>query len=232
MKRRLRSAHSPHPAERQSATSRPVGVQTSTRRPRGLKTRHAILKKAVNIASIEGLEGLTVGKLASLLRISKSGLFAHFGSKEELQSAVVEEARRIFIEKVIRPAYEVQGLQRLRSLCEHWLSYAEERVFPGGCFFAAASLEFDDRPGRVRDQIIDSMKKWLGVLEQAVRDAQSAGEIRKDVDAGHLAFEIQALALGANWASRLFRDEGVFRSSRRAILERIEHATETTQSRK
>jgi AcrR family transcriptional regulator len=207
-------------------------MKPSARRPRGLKTRHAILIKAVNIASIEGLEGLTVGKLASLLGISKSGLFAHFGSKEELQSAVVEEARQIFIEKVIRPAYEFQALQRLLSLCEHWLGYAEARVFPGGCFFAAASLEFDDRPGRVRDQIIDSMKKWLGVLEQAVRDAQAAGEIKKDVDAGHLAFEIQALALGANWASRLFRDEGVFRSSRRAILERINRATETTQSRK
>ncbi len=231
MKRHLRSAHSPHAAGRQPSSSRPVGVETSPRRPRGLKTRHAILKKAVNIASIEGLEGLTVGKLASLLRISKSGLFAHFGSKEELQSAVVEEARRIFIEKVIRPAYEAQGLKRLRSLCEHWLNYAEEKVFPGGCFFAAASLEFDDRPGRVRDQIVDSMKKWLGVLEQAVRDAQAAGEIKKDVDAADLAFELQALALGANWASRLFRDEGVFRSSRRAILERIKRATEPTQSR-
>src|SRR5271156_1834953 len=129
MKKHLRAAHSSHSAERQPSTSHAVGMKPSARRPRGLKTRHAILKKAVNIASIEGLEGLTVGKLASLLGISKSGLFAHFGSKEELQSAVVEEARQIFIEKVIRPAYEFQALQRLLSLCEHWLGYAEARVF-------------------------------------------------------------------------------------------------------
>jgi AcrR family transcriptional regulator len=232
MKRHLRPAHSSHRVQWEHAASSADVVNTPARRPRGLKTRRAILQKAVNIASIEGLEGLTLGKLASLLRISKSGLFAHFGSKEELQSAVVEEARQIFVEKVIRPAYEFQGLKRLRSLCEHWLGYAEERVFPGGCFFSAASLEFDDRPGRVRDQIVDLMKKWLGMLEQAVRDAQSAGEIKKDVDARHLAFEIQALAMGANWASRLFRDEGAFRPVRRAILERIDHATETRQSRK
>jgi AcrR family transcriptional regulator len=232
MKTQLRSAHSTHSANRQSSTSGDVARKAPVRRPRGLKTRRAILKKAVNIASIEGLEGLTVGKLASLLRISKSGLFAHFGSKGELQSAVVEEARQVFVEKVIRPAYEFQSLKRLRSLCEHWLGYAEGRVFPGGCFFSAASLEFDDRPGRVREQIVDSMKRWLGILEQAIRDAQSAGEIKKDVDAGDLAFEIQALAMGANWASRLFRDEGAFRFSRRAIMERIEQASGKTQSRK
>src|SRR5579862_8763496 len=187
MKTRLRSAHSSHQGEQQSSAARGVLAKTPARRPRGLKTRRAILKKAVNIASVEGLEGLTVGKLASLLRISKSGLFAHFGSKEELQSAVVEEARQIFIEKVIRPAFGFQGLKRLRSLCEHWLDYAEERVFPGGCFFSAASLEFDDRPGRVRDQIVDSMKRWLGILEQAIRDGQSAGEIKKDLNASDLA---------------------------------------------
>jgi AcrR family transcriptional regulator len=91
-------------------------------RPRGLRTRQAILRKAVNIASVEGLEGLTIGRLASVLRISKSGLFAHFGSKEDLQCAVVDEAREIFVERVVRPAYQFQGLQRLRALCENWLA--------------------------------------------------------------------------------------------------------------
>jgi AcrR family transcriptional regulator len=200
-------------------------------RPRGLRTRRAILRKGVNIASIEGLEGLTIGKLASALRISKSGLFAHFGSKEDLQCAVVDEAREIFVERVVRPAHQFQGLKRLRALCENWLAYGEERVFPGGCFFSAASLEFDDRPGRVREQIVGLMKRWLGNLEQAARDAQSAGEIRKEVDVHQLAFEIQALAMGANWSSRLFRDASVFRSVRSAILGRIEQATETTQPR-
>jgi len=213
--------------------SRPaVGVQKDAlRRPRGLKTRRAILRKAVNLASLEGLEGLTIGRLASALRISKSGLFAHFGSKEDLQCAVVDDARDIFVEKVIRPAFKFRGQERLRALCENWLSYGKEKVFPGGCFFSAASLEFDDRPGRVRDRIVELMKKWLGTLEQAAREAQSDGEIRKDVDVRQLAFEIQALAMGANWSSRLFRDDGAFRSASRAILERIDQATEPVRSR-
>jgi AcrR family transcriptional regulator len=197
-------------------------------RPRGLQTRRAILRKAVNIASVEGLEGLTIGKLASELGISKSGLFAHFGSKEDLQCAVIDQAREIFVERVVRPASPFQGLKRLRALCENWVAYGEERVFPGGCFFSAASLEFDDRPGLVREQIVGLMKKWLGNLEQAARDAQAAGEIAKDIDVRQLAFEIHALAMGANWSSRLFRDSRAFRSARRAILARIERASKVT----
>jgi AcrR family transcriptional regulator len=203
-----------------------------SRRPRGLKTRRAILRKAVNIASLEGLEGLTIGKLASTLRISKSGLFAHFGSKEDLQCAVVDEARDIFVQKVVLPAAQLRGLRLLRALCENWLSYGEQKVFPGGCFFSAASLEFDDRPGPVRDRIIGLMKKWLGNLEHAACDAQSSGEIRKDVDVRQLAFEIQALAMGGNWSSRLFRDQTAFRSAKAAILRRIDQVTTTVRSRK
>lgn len=214
-------------AQRPASTA----LKDSLRRPRGLKTRRAILRKAVNLASLEGLEGLTIGKLAATLRISKSGLFAHFGSKEDLQCAVVDEAREIFVERVIRPAWKFHGLGRLRALCENWLAYGEEKVFPGGCFFSAASLEFDDRPGRVRDQIVELMKTWLGNLEQAARDAQSAGEMRKEVDVRQLAFEIQALAMGANWSSRLFRDQGAFGSASRAILQRIDQATEPMQPR-
>ena len=206
-------------------------LKTTQRRPRGLKTRRTILRKAVNLASLEGLEGLTIGKLASELRISKSGLFAHFGSKEDLQCAVVNAARDIFVEKVVQPAYEFHGLKRLRALCENWLSYGEGKVFPGGCFFSAASLEFDDRPGRVRDQIVELMKKWLGNLEHAARDAQLAGEIKKETDVRQLAFEIQALAMGANWSSRLFRDPSAFRMVRGTILQRIDQATGSLQSR-
>jgi AcrR family transcriptional regulator len=213
------------------ADENPAADHGRMQRPRGLRTRRAILRKAVNIASVEGLEGLTIGRLASVLRISKSGLFAHFGSKEDLQCAVVDEAREIFVERVVRPAYQFQGLRRLRALCENWLAYSEERVFPGGCFFSAASLEFDDRPGRVREQIVGLMRKWLGNLEQAARDAQSAGEITKAADPRQLAFEIQALAMGANWSSRLFRDPSVFRSVRSAILRRIDQVTEATPTR-
>jgi hypothetical protein len=144
---------------------------------------------------------------------------------------VVDEARDIFVESVVRPAFKFRGLQRLRALCENWLSYSKARVFPGGCFFSAASLEFDDRPGRVRDRIVELMKKWLENLEQAARDAQSAGEIRKEADVRQLAFEIQALAMGANWSSRLFRDQNAFGAASAAILQRIDQATEPMQSR-
>jgi AcrR family transcriptional regulator len=209
-----------------------ITTEQRSRRPRGLKTRRAILRKAVNIASVEGLEGLTIGKLAASLRISKSGLFAHFGSKEDLQCAVVDEARDVFVEKVVLPARTLRGLPLLRALCENWLSYGEGKTFPGGCFFSAASLEFDDRPGPVRDRIVGLMKKWLANLEHAARDAQSAGEIRKDVDVRQLAFEIQALAMGGNWSSRLFRDQSAFRSASDAILRRIDQVTVPAQSRK
>jgi AcrR family transcriptional regulator len=223
----------PRPAASQPA-QRPASAPATNlppRRARGLKTRHAILRKAVNIASLEGLEGLTIGKLASTLCISKSGLFAHFGSKEDLQCAVVDEARDIFVEKVIRPAAQLRGLPLLRALCENWLSYGEQKTFPGGCFFSAASLEFDDRPGPVRERIVGLMKKWLGNLEHAARDAQSAGEIRQEVDVRQLAFEIQALAMGGNWSSRLFRDQNAFRSAKAAILQRIDQVATPVQSR-
>jgi AcrR family transcriptional regulator len=186
----------------------------------------------VDLASLEGLEGLTIGKLASALRLSKSGLFAHFGSKEDLQCAVVDAARDIFVETVVRPAYQLRGLKRLRALCKNWLAYGETKVFPGGCFFSAASLEYDDRPGRVRDRIVVLMQRWLESLELAAREAQFRGEIRKEVDVRQLAFEIQALAMGANWSSRLFRDQNVFRRVRSAILLRIDQAKATMRSRK
>src|SRR5712664_4994354 len=144
---------------------------------KGERTRHTILEAAVNIASTEGLEGLSIGRLALDLSMSKSGLFAHFGSKEDLQLATVDAARSIFIEKVIRPAFEAKkGLPRLRRLCEIWFDYAENHVFRGGCFFAAASAEFDSRPGRVRDRIAEIMKEWLEVLRWAIVDAQEAGQ--------------------------------------------------------
>ena len=214
-----------------SPRSQTANIKLPPRRPRGLKTRRAILRKAVNIASLEGLEGLTIGKLASTLRLSKSGLFAHFGSKEDLQCAVVDQARDTFVEKVVLPAAQFRGLRLLRELCQNWLSYGEGKTFPGGCFFSAASLEFDDRPGPVRDRIVGLMKKWLGNLEHAARDAQSAGEIRKDVDVRQLAFEIQALAMGGNWSSRLFRDQSAFRSAKAAILRRIDQVTSSAPSR-
>jgi AcrR family transcriptional regulator len=192
------------------------------KRLRGVKTRESILRRAVSIASVEGLEGLTIGKLAAELGISKSGLFAHFGSKQELQLAVVEAARLIFVDRVVRPAYHEKGMKRLRALYENWISYADEKTFPGGCFFSAVSLEFDDRPGKIRNQIMKLMKLWLCTLEDTARAAQAAREIKKDADPHQLAFEMHALATAANWSSRLFQDKTAFRTARTAVLQRLE----------
>lgn len=192
------------------------------RKAQGERTRHAILETAVHIASAEGLEGLTIGRLASALSMSKSGLFAHFGSKEDLQVATVEAARAIFIREVIKPAFEsTQGLLRLWKLCDIWLSYVQSGVFRGGCFFAAAAAEFDSRPGQVRDRIAEIMKEWLSTLRSAIIEAQQAGQLDKDIDATQLAFEFNSLELGANWAFQLYGDMRAFKRAREAIRERL-----------
>ncbi|HEU4597686.1 MAG TPA: TetR/AcrR family transcriptional regulator [Pyrinomonadaceae bacterium] len=197
------------------------------RKARGERTRQAILEMAVNVASAEGLEGLTIGRLASELSMSKSGLFAHFGSKEELQLATVEAAREIFIRQVVRPAFEAeQGLARTWKLCDVWLRYVKEEVFRGGCFFAAAAAEFDGRPGPVRDRVAEVMKEWLATLRRSIAEAQGAGQLDGDADPTQLAFELNALEMGANWAFQLYGDRQAFGRARTAMLERLRrHST-------
>jgi AcrR family transcriptional regulator len=175
------------------------------------RTRDAILERAVDLASVEGLEGLTIGRLATELGMSKSGLFGHFGSKEELQLATVREAADRFVAEVVQPALaEEEGLPRLRALCDRYVDYLERSVFSGGCFFAAATAEFDDRPGPVRDAVRTGVAAWLGLLE---RNAAGAGLD----DPKQVAFELHALALGANAGARLFGDERAVARARTAI---------------
>ena len=192
------------------------------RQARGLRTREAILARAVDIASIQGLEGLTVGSLATQLKMSKSGLFAHFGSKEDLQLATVELARQIFIKKVTRPAIAApRGMPRLWGLLEHWLALVEERVFQGGCFFSAASFEFDSRRGVVRDRIAAIMHEWIGAITRAVCEAQKAGHLDPNVHPTRLAFEIHAIAMGAHWAYQLLDDKHAYSRARTILLEKL-----------
>jgi AcrR family transcriptional regulator len=197
------------------------------RKAHGERTRQNILEAAVDIASAEGLEGLTIGRLATQIGMSKSGLFAHFGSKEDLQLATVEAARAIFIREVVGPAFKAEeGLERLWRLCDIWLEYVRGGVFRGGCFFAAASSEFDSRPGPVRDRIAEIMKEWLTTLRRTVTEAQASGQLDRAVDAAQLAFELNALELGANWAFQLYGDGQAFSRAREAMLERLRsHAT-------
>ncbi|HEX8475038.1 MAG TPA: TetR/AcrR family transcriptional regulator [Pyrinomonadaceae bacterium] len=203
------------------------GKVAQARKARGDRTRQAILKVAVDVASAEGLEGLTIGRLASELSMSKSGLFAHFGSKEELQLATVEAARDIFIREVIRPSFETgEGLPRLWKLCDVWLAYVRDEVFRGGCFFAAAAAEFDGRPGPVRDRVASIMKEWVAMLRGSIAEARDAGQLNADADPAQLAFELNALEMGANWAFQLYGDRQAFTRAREAMLERLRrHAT-------
>jgi AcrR family transcriptional regulator len=190
---------------------------------KGERTRHAILDTAASLATEEGLEPLSIGRLAEATGMSKSGLFAHFGSKEELQLATVDHAAELFVREVIAPAREApRGLPRVWALCENMIDYAERQVFPGGCFFAATAFEFNRRPGPVRDRIEYMLRTWLSYLEHAVERAQQTGELLQEPSAKELAFELDALAQAANAQYQLFRDEAVFATARRAIRERLE----------
>ncbi len=176
-----------------------------------MSRREAILERAVELASEEGLEGLTIGRLSSELGLSKSGLFGHFGSKEELQLAAIDQANAIFLREVVEPALgEPEGAARLHAYCNSWIGYLERKVFTGGCFFAAASTEFDGRPGPVRDKLRDGQRAWLAEL---TKQAGLAGA--KDPD--QLVFEVSSLVQGANAAYQLFGDERAFARARTAI---------------
>ncbi|HEY7545547.1 MAG TPA: TetR/AcrR family transcriptional regulator [Blastocatellia bacterium] len=193
------------------------------REARGERTRQEILQRAVNLASAEGLEGLTIGRLAQELGMSKSGLFAHFGSKEELQIAVIGKARDIFVREVVDPAFASErGLPRLRAMLDEWISYVGRSVFRGGCFFMACAIEFDSRPGEVRDLIAELSRSWLTALEEEIRYAQSSGQFDAKADAAQLAFELHAMAHQSNWAYQLFDDKRAFERARAGILNRLQ----------
>lgn len=187
------------------------------RKPKGDATRARILRRAVQLASTEGLEGLTVGRLATVLGLSKAGLFAHFGSKEALQLAVIEEACVLFEERVVRPAEESgEGLPRLMALQANWIEHLRTETFRGGCFFAAASAEFDGRPGAVRTRIAATAGRWRNLLEAEARRARELGHIESAASPARLAFLLHAITLEANWAHQLLRDAECFERAREA----------------
>jgi AcrR family transcriptional regulator len=180
---------------------------------KGERTRAAILDRAVDLASVEGLEGLTIGRLASDLEMSKSGLFRHFGSKQDLQLATVGAARDRFLAMVLEPAsHAPDGGPRLRAMAEHYLDYLYS--FPGGCFWGATASEFDDRPGPVRDAIAASLDAWMAEL---IRQASTAGI----ADPDRYAFELYAVVMAANARWRLTGDRQAFKLAR-AALARLE----------
>jgi len=188
-----------------------------------MQTRQGILSVAARIASVEGLEGLTLGRLAAELAMSKSGLFAHFGSKEELQLATIEHARKIYVDQVIVPGLRhARGMASLYGLCNEYLGLMEGGIFPGGCFFAAAMAEFDSRPGPVRDRIAEVQRQWLDALERTARDAIERGELQAMTDAAQLAFELEAAMLASNWYYHLYSERDFFRRARLGVQSALE----------
>ncbi len=174
---------------------------------KGEKTRAAILDEAVRIASKLGLEGLTIGSLAAATGMSKSGLFAHFGAREELQLAVLERGREKFGQVVVKPALATpRGVPRLRAMFANWLDWAESAELPGGCVMLAAAVEFDDQPGPVRDRVAALQREWMDSLARSIRGGIEEGHLRRDIDVEQFVFECFGIALVCHHHRRLFGD--------------------------
>jgi AcrR family transcriptional regulator len=205
--------------------------QARKQRSDGARSRAAILDEAARLATLEGIDGLSISRLADAVGMSKSGLFAHFGSKEELQLATVEAATRPFAAQVTEPAVAAPtGIERLRTLCAGYLRYLAVETFPGGCFFSSVLAEVDTRPGPVRDRLVAFLEDWLGQLEGAVRDAQREGAIAASEDPAQLVFELEAFLLFANAQHVASRSPEPIDRARRAIDRRLELATAGARS--
>lgn len=181
-------------------------------------TRSAAIDAAVRDASVTGLDGLTIGRLAAELELSKSGLFGLFGSKLDLQLATLQAGIDLFIREVWTPVADLPaGRPRLAALCERWIDFHEHDALPGGCFMTMATVEWDSRPGAVHDAVADAMRRWLSLLADDVRVAIDNGELRPAVDASDVAFQLNAIAGAASCAYQLTRNTRALLRARRCM---------------
>lgn len=195
------------------------------RRSDGEQTHSAILEAAMRLASVEGLGSLTIGRLARELGVSKSGVFAHFRSKQRLQQETIEAAREVFQREVLDPGLSApEGLAQLEKLCEAYLSYVERGVFPGGCFFAQLLGELDAQSGPMHDEHVADQRGWVGLLESLVETARKRGELDPTTDPEQLAFELYAPMELANYLSMLHRDGSIIERGRKAVRDAIARA--------
>ncbi|MEU8520880.1 TetR/AcrR family transcriptional regulator [Streptomyces sp. NPDC048577] len=202
------------------------GTKPDGRVERGNQTRRLVLGRTMDIASVEGLEGLSLGRIANELELSKSGVFALFGSKEELQLATVRAAAAVFADRVVAPLGDLPaGPGRVWALCRNWLDYSAGRVFAGGCFFYAVSAEFDARSGPVHDAIVRARQDWTAYVEGELEGARRAGGLLPDADAPQLAFEIIALMEAANAQSVLLGEDGAYTRAAGGIARRLRAET-------
>jgi AcrR family transcriptional regulator len=198
------------------------GARTDGRVERGRQSRRVILDRAMDLASSEGLGSLSVRRLAAELDVSKSGVFAQFGSKEELQVATVRAAVDVFVARVVKPAMKTPaGLRRVWALYESWQRYVQEPVFSGGCFFISAAAEFDVRPGRVRDAIAAARRDWQRLYSSSIREAIHLGEASPNADPEQLAFELDALARAGAQDALLYDDDAAYERAQSGILDRL-----------
>lgn len=190
---------------------------------KGARTKGAILDHATGLASQVGLTGLTIGVLADDLNLSKSGLFAHFRSKEALQIEVLNHAADRFRNVVVRPALqEPRGASRLRALFERWLEWGRTDALPGGCVFVAATAELDDRPGPVRERLVELQRDWVATLAISFQKGVEAGLFRADADPAQLAQDLYGIMLSYHLHTRLLGDAGADARARRAFDRMIE----------
>ena len=199
-------------------------ISAPARARKGELTRQAILEHAIRLASKIGLESLSIGRLAEELELSKSGLFAHFKSKEALQIQVLEHAASRFIDSVVKPALQFpRGEPRVQALFERWLAWARHSPLPGGCLFVAAATEFDDRPGPIRDEVARSQHSWMGALSRCAAIAVQEGHFKPETDTHLFAYELQGILLAYHHAARLLGDpaaEAFARASFEGLLAR------------
>ena len=181
-------------------------------------SRARAVEAAVDLASVEGLEGITIGRLADRLDMSKSGLVGRFGDKEALQRAAFAAAIERFTTAVWRPAQDLEpGLPRLEAIIDAWIAHLRDGVFPGGCFVTTASVEYDARPGPLRDDVAGAVRRWLAVLEAELRTAREAGDLPAGVDPADAAFQLHSLASGGSVAGRLLDDGRALDRTRAAM---------------
>lgn len=196
-----------------------------TRRTRapGDRARARIAGQAAGLATVEGLDGLSIGRLAEVTGVPKSSVHALFGSKEELQIATVNAARESFIREVVGPALAAEaGRDRLLALCDGYLSYVQRRIFPGGCFFVAASAEVGARAGRVHDEVARVQQQWRDLLGGEARAAADKGQLATDTDPAQLAFELGVILAGTDIVSVLHDDTGAIARGRSAVRSRLQ----------
>jgi AcrR family transcriptional regulator len=204
------------------STKTPAAAPARRSRSDGERSRAAILHEAARLATVDGLDGLSLAHLANAVGMSKSGLFAHFRSKQDLQLATVEAASAIFDEQVIEPAAAVRpGVPRLRAYVERFLTHVEEGVFPGGCFFVSAVGELDSHPGPLRDGAMAFSQRWLGLLAEEVAAGQATGELDPDADPPQIAFELNAYMVLGNMQFVATADPAALDRVRRAVENRL-----------